>query len=143
MDSALQYAQTKLASIVQSIRTLVECESPSDDPAAVNRFVELFTSEIADIAKVRTFPGGGRFGKHMRCQFQLPGPRRKSGQILALGHSDTVYPMGILRTMPWREKDRRLWGPGVLDMKSGIALILHALEAVSYTHLTLPTKRIV
>ena len=128
MDPALQYAQTKVPEIVQSIRRMVECESPSDDAAAVNRFVDLFAAEIADIAKVRTFKGG-RFGKHLRCEFQLPG-RKKFGQILGLGHSDTVYPLGILSSMPWREKDGRLHGPGVLDMKGGLAFFVWAMRAL-------------
>lgn len=128
MDPALKFAQTKVPEIVQSIRRMVECESPSDDQAAVNRFVDLFAAEIADIAKVRTFKGG-RFGKHLRCEFQLPG-RKKSGQILGLGHSDTVYPLGILSSMPWREKDGRLHGPGVLDMKGGLAFFVWAMRAL-------------
>src|SRR5882724_1732532 len=137
MDPALEYAQTKVPEIVQSIRRMVECESPSDDPAAVNRFVDLFTAEIADIAKVRTFKSG-RFGKHMRCEFQLPG-RKKSGQILGLGHSDTVYPLGILPSMPWREKDGRLHGPGVLDMKGGLAFFIWAMRALR--ELDIPVAR--
>jgi glutamate carboxypeptidase len=129
MDSALSYAQTKLPEIVQSIRRMVECESPSDNAAAVDRFVDLFASEVADIANVRTFKGG-RFGRHMRCEFQLPGPKKRTGQILGLGHSDTVYPLGILSSMPWHEKDGRLHGPGVLDMKGGLAFFLWAMRAL-------------
>ena len=74
---------------------LVECESPSDDPSAVNRFVDLFASKVSDIASIETFPGGA-FGRHLRCEFHLPGASQKSGQVLALGHSDTVWPLGTL-----------------------------------------------
>jgi glutamate carboxypeptidase len=63
------------------------------------------------------------------CEFALPG-RGKNGRVLALGHSDTVWPMGTLRTMPFRESEGRLWGPGVLDMKSGIAFFIYAVRAV-------------
>ena len=63
------------------------------------------------------------------AKWTLPG-RKKSGQILALGHSDTVWPMGTLRTMPFRQADGRLWGPGVLDMKSGIAFFVFAVRAL-------------
>ena len=38
MDLVLAYTQSKQADIVDFIREMVECESPSDDPAAVNRF---------------------------------------------------------------------------------------------------------
>ncbi len=54
--------------------------------------------------------------------------------MLLLGHIDTVYPMGTLSTMPCRVAEGRLWGPGALDMKSGIALILHALEGLRAWH---------
>jgi glutamate carboxypeptidase len=128
MDSHLSFAQSRQSEIVGLIRRLVECESPSDDPAAVNRFVELFADAVSDIAETRTFPGG-RFGNHLRCEFELPG-RRKSGQILAIGHSDTVYTTGTLARMPFREADGRIWGPGVLDMKGGLAFFVFAIRAL-------------
>lgn len=128
MHPFLAYAQSKQSSIIALIRELVECESPSDDPAAINRLVDLLTSKLEDCAKVRTFPGG-RFGRHMRCEFNLPGPRKpRDGRILALAHSDTVWPLGTLAQMPFRQKDGRLWGPGVLDMKSGIVFLLFAVR---------------
>ena len=130
MHSFLSFAQSKQPDIIALIRELVECESPSDNPDAVNRFVDLLTAKLSGMGMVRTFPGG-RFGQHLRCEFTLPGPRRKSdGQILALAHSDTVWPFGTLANMPFRQKDGRLWGPGVLDMKSGIAFFIFAMRAL-------------
>src|SRR5581483_279102 len=57
-------------------------------------------------------------------------PAQKSGQILALGHSDTVWPLGTLKTMPFRQSGGRLWGPGVLDMKSGLAFFVMAIRTL-------------
>ena len=111
-----------------TIRRFVECESPSDDAAAVSRFVELVSDTVTSFAKVKTYPGG-KFGRLMVAEMQLPG-RRKSGQVLALGHSDTVWPIGTLRSMPFRQTDGRLWGPGVLDMKAGIVFFLFAVRAL-------------
>ena len=108
---------------------MVECESPSDDAHAVDRFVDLVAAEVAPIAAVQTFPGG-KFGRHLLCEFALPGPAKKKGEILALGHSDTVWPMGTLAQMPFREADGRVWGPGVLEMKSGIAFFIFAIRAM-------------
>ncbi len=139
MDTCLAFAQSNERAIVALIRELVECESPSDDPRAVDRFVDLVASKVSGAAKVKTLPGG-RFGRHLRCEFKLPG-RGKEGRILALGHSDTVWPVGTLRSMPYREEDGRLWGPGVLDMKSGIAFFLFAAQALR--ELDLPVKRTV
>ncbi len=114
--------------MVATIRRFVECESPSDDAAAVTRFADLVADEVAPYAKVKTYPGG-KFGRLMVAEMQLPG-RRKSGQVLALGHSDTVWPIGTLKTMPFRQGDGRLWGPGVLDMKAGIVFFLYAVKAL-------------
>ncbi len=108
------------------IREMVECESPSDDPAAVNRFVDLLGDIAPSFARAKTV-SGGHFGRHWMCEFDLAG-RKKRGQILVLGHSDTVWPLGTLATMPFREKDGRLWGPGVLDMKAGIGFFIYAMR---------------
>jgi glutamate carboxypeptidase len=121
----------------------VECESPSDDPAAVKRFVELVSDTVAPFAKVKTTPGG-QFGPQLVCEMALPGRGKSvhgaSGQILALGHSDTVWPLGTVRTMPFRQADGRLWGPGVLDMKSGIAFFVFAVQALRELEIPVASK---
>jgi len=114
--------------MIELTRALVECESPSDDVAAVDRFVELMADTMAPLGAVRRVSGGS-YGKHLVCEVRLPG-RKKEGRILALGHSDTVWPPGTLRTMPFRAEEGRLWGPGVLDMKGGIVLFVFAARAL-------------
>jgi glutamate carboxypeptidase len=128
VDPILSYAKAEQARIVDTIRQFVECESPSDDPAAVNRFVELAGDIFAPLGRVKPLPGG-RFGKILTATVKLPG-RKKNGRILALGHSDTVWPLGTLASMPFRVAKGRLWGPGVLDMKSGIVFFLFAVQAL-------------
>lgn len=140
MDSILAHVQAQQGAIIDLIRRLVECESPSDDPRAVDRFVDLLAGEVAPFAAVQTFPGGTH-GKHLLSEFALPCPARKKGEILALGHSDTVWPMGTLVGMPFRESEGRLWGPGVLDMKSGIAFFLFAVRALR--ELDIPVRSLV
>ena len=138
MDPLLSYAQTHQHDVISLIRQFAECESPSDDPAAVNRFVELVSDTLSPMAKIKTIHGG-RFGKHLLAEMRLPG-RKKRGQVLALGHSDTVWPMGTLRTMPVREGEGRLWGPGVLDMKAGIAFFIGASRALRELDIPAPSK---
>ena len=127
---------------IELIRDLVECETPSGDAAAISRFVDIFADRVDDIARVRTFSGGSKSGRsqgpHFRCEFRLPG-QKKDGQILALGHSDTVWPLGTLQTMPFRESRGRLYGPGVFDMKSGLALFLTAMRILR--DLNIPIRR--
>ncbi|MFN7924723.1 MAG: M20 family metallopeptidase [Bryobacteraceae bacterium] len=141
MDPVLAHLRAHQNKAILFLRELVECESPSDNPMAVNRFADLFAESVSDIARVRSAPGG-RYGKHLFCEFQLPGresAREKDGQILALGHSDTVWPLGTLREMPWRQDKTRLFGPGVLDMKSGLAFFVFAMRALR--DLDIPVRR--
>ena len=127
----LKWAQAHKGEIIAEIRAFVECESPSHDDAALRRFADLVASSLAGEARVR-------FNGHLMAEITLPG-RKKSGQVLALGHLDTVWPIGTLQKMPFRQKDGRLWGPGVLDMKSGIAFFLAATRALR--ELDLPVSR--
>src|SRR5581483_7849489 len=137
MDRFLRYAKQKQKEIIALTREFVECESPSDDPAAVQRFVSLFTERTKDIATVKV-SRGTTYGPNARYLFTLPG-EKKDGQILVLGHSDTVWPMGTLAKMPFREAKGRLWGPGVLDMKAGMVFFLFAMRALR--DLEVPVRR--
>ncbi len=129
MDPLLGWARKQQGAIVGLIRELVECESPSDSAADLQRFNELFAERVRgefDCLKKQTHlictattGGSGRVGK-----------KKKQSQILVLGHSDTVWPMGTLRTMPFRQAKGRLWGPGVLDMKAGLAFLVFAMRGL-------------
>ena len=130
MHPFLSYAAARQKQIMALLREMVECESPSNEPKAVNRFVDLLIDRTRDIGSAEVFRPA-HFGKHARIEFKLPGKRRgkrKDGQLLALGHSDTVWPLGTIRQMPFRQEGGRLWGPGVLDMKAGLAFFLYAVR---------------
>ena len=124
MDPLLSWARKHQPALIRFIRDLVECESPTDSPEAVARCANLLADSLGDIADARMRPGNTYVGT-----FRLPGGK-KSGRILALGHSDTVWPLGTLRTMRFRQHDGRLWGPGVLDMKAGLAMFAFAMRAL-------------
>lgn len=121
--------------IVSTIRELVEIESPSDNKAAVDRLADAVAQKFSGLGgEVRIHPARD-FGNHL--QVDLPGSSAAK-PVLLLGHYDTVYPLGTLAKMPFRVMDNKLTGPGVLDMKSGIALMLHALAALQAWHGGLP-----
>ncbi len=112
--------------IAKTLRQLVEIESPSDSKPAVDEAVCL-TGSLAEAI-------GGRVKLHKQSHFGdvleiRIGPARSSRKpILLLGHLDTVWPLGTLRTIPWSESGGRFYGPGVLDMKAGIAMALAAIR---------------
>ncbi len=132
----LRYFQERKNQIVQTIRQLVETESPSDNKQAVDRLGALTAGRFEGLGGHAKFHRVQSFGDHLQVDFD---GSRGGKSVLLLGHLDTVYPMGTLATMPCRVADGRLFGPGAFDMKSGIALMLHAIEALrSWHHDTLP-----
>jgi glutamate carboxypeptidase len=138
MHPYLRCAHERQPEIIALIREMVECESPSNSPGEVNRFVDLVVERTRDIAAAKLIDSD-RFGKHLRLEFDLPG-MKKAGQILGIGHSDTVWPSGTLKSMPYRETDGRLWGPGVLDMKSGLAFFIHAVRVLRELNVSIGKK---
>jgi glutamate carboxypeptidase len=131
----LQYFVERNESLVQTIRKFVEIESPSDNKRAGDRMGAVLAKSFESL--------GGRAKIHRtedyadNLQIDFPG-RDGAKPVLLLGHFDTVYPMGTLASMPCRIVDGSLHGPGVLDMKSGIALMMSAIEALKSWHGTLP-----
>jgi glutamate carboxypeptidase len=124
IDPLLTWARKNQPALIRLIQEFVECESPSDSPADVNRFMERLAESIVNIGSVRMIRGS------LVCVFDLPGAAKKVSQILALGHGDTVWPLGTLRTMKFRRAQGRLRGPGVLDMKAGLAFFIFAMRAL-------------
>lgn len=113
------------------LRELVEIESPSDDRNAVNRAAGLVVGWAHELGAEVTRHDGGSFGDVVELRF---GAGLNGKPALLLGHLDTVYPMGTLATMPWREVTGedgvRLRGPGVVDMKAGVVMALEAIAAL-------------
>ena len=123
----LAYFSERRERLVADIRELVEIESPSDNKTAADRLSALVAAKFSAIGGAIKFHPARDFGNHLQVDFA----GRPSGKpVLLLGHYDTVYALGTLAAMPCRVADGRLTGPGVLDMKSGIGLMLHALAAL-------------
>src|SRR6202035_2456108 len=80
-------------------------------------------------------------GDHLRITW-WPVKSRPVGQLLVLGHYDTVYTRGTLAKMPFRLAGGKAYGPGTFDMKAGIVQALFALEALQRSREP-PPKRIV
>lgn len=111
--------------LLSTIEALVTLESPTDDKAAVDRCGDELSRRLTDLgARVQQISTTAA-GNHLRAGF---GSGRQ--QLLLLGHFDTVWPVGQLQRMPYACRDDRLEGPGVLDMKAGIALGMLATRAV-------------
>jgi glutamate carboxypeptidase len=128
----LKKLRTQTPEMLASLRRFVECESPSLQKAAADRCCALIAKEWrAAGAHVERLPNAQR-GDHLRIVWQPSEARamRPTGQLLVLGHYDTVYASGTLRHMPFRVKGGKAYGPGVFDMKAGIVQALFAFRAL-------------
>ncbi|WIY00547.1 M20 family metallopeptidase [Amycolatopsis mongoliensis] len=111
--------------MIDDIETLVRCESPSSDHEAVARSAEAVAGigrRLLGVEPERIVTDGCT---HLRWRFGDGPPR-----VLLLGHHDTVWPLGSLRTHPFSVEDGVLRGPGCFDMKAGVVMALHAAAAL-------------
>ena len=114
--------------LIDLIKELVACESPSTDPEALNRCAAILATRLADSgASVSRLPALTT-ADHVLARWPGGGP-----PVLLIGHFDTVWPVGQIARMPLREADGRLHGPGVFDMKAGLAIGLLAVRALIET----------
>jgi glutamate carboxypeptidase len=125
----VNWLRPREAAMTRLLGQFVRAESPSTDKAAVDRFGRMVAAEWRRRgAKVELLRQGVR-GDHVRAEWN-PSGNRARGQILVLGHLDTVYGLGTLARMPSRVLRGRAYGPGALDMKGGLAIALFAIDAL-------------
>jgi glutamate carboxypeptidase len=111
--------------LIETIETLVRLESPSHDKAAVDRCGDELAGRLTAMGGRVTRITTTTAGDHLRAEFA-----RGRRQVLILGHFDTVWNLGQLERMPFGRDGDTLTGPGIFDMKAGIALGMLATEAV-------------
>ena len=124
ISNLLKSTQNREKDLLRLLKTLVELESPSDDMAAVNRCLDFVAEAAARSGATLRRHRRRDAGDILEARF---GPRAGKPTLL-LGHLDTVWPLGTLAQMPFRIEKGRAWGPGVLDMKAGVAMALTALD---------------
>jgi len=130
MRALLAGARRKERSLLDLTRKLVQAESPSDSKSAVDACVALAAAHLKQLGARIKLHRQHDHGNALEARF---GPRSTrtsdaAKPILLLGHLDTVWPLGTLQSMPCRLRDGRLWGPGTLDMKAGVAMASTAIE---------------
>jgi glutamate carboxypeptidase len=130
-----------LPQMLAALRRFVTAESPSLEKAAADRCCGVIAEEWnMHGARVERIAQKHR-GDLLRVT-HAPGKSRPSGQLLILGHYDTVYSTGTLAKMPFRLEGGKAYGPGTFDMKAGIVQALFALQALQHAEIRL-RKRLV
>lgn len=123
----LQFCQEHQSDMLAVLKQMVDIESPSDNKTAVDNLGAYLARQFERLGgKVKLYPTE-KYGDHLQAEFPgRPGAR----PLLLLGHFDTVWPLGTLAKMPFRVESGRAFGPGVLDMKAGIVMMMFAVRAL-------------
>lgn len=129
-ERILDHLRSQQEEMVALARELTLLESPSQLPETQEPVFARLAEELAKAGlksrRLRRTPGGLSGGQLFAA---APRPRASGSQLL-IGHTDTVWPLGTLETMPVVMRDGRLHGPGVYDMKAGLVQGIFALRAL-------------
>ncbi|HEX6284293.1 MAG TPA: M20 family metallopeptidase [Pyrinomonadaceae bacterium] len=134
-NQLLERFETRQSEIESFIRALVEVESPSGDVDGSRAVVELLATAaqglpcVGEVERI-SVPD---FGQHLVIKAFRE--QSEAGQIVLVGHTDTVHSRGSLMLRPWRRDGRRAYGPGVFDMKANCALVIEVLRTLSEMNL--------
>ena len=120
----MNFAKRKPA-MMKLLQEMVETESPTYDKVAVDRMGAIITREVSRLdGKIQVFPQT-EVGDNLVARWG-----EGEGGILLIGHIDTVFPLGTIEMQPFYEKYGKVYGPGTLDMKSGLVIMLTAIAAL-------------
>jgi glutamate carboxypeptidase len=133
----LDICEPELPWMLDTLEKLIRLESPTGDKAAVDRCGLEIRSLVEAMGGHVRILGSSTSGNHLRAEFG-----RGAGQLLLLGHFDTVWPVGQISRMPLLREGDRFYGPGTLDMKGGIVIGLQAIRCLQATG-RMPSDRIV
>jgi glutamate carboxypeptidase len=127
-EDILALLREKRDPMVAFLERLVRAESPSSDPSSQAAVREILGAEFKAFGYKVLALAGKRSGGQL---YARPENRRRSQPLqLIVGHYDTVWPVGTLASMPFEHEGERVRGPGVFDMKGGIAMLVFAIKAI-------------
>ena len=109
MREFLREVRKREREMVRLLGRFVRCESPSGDKAAVDRFGAMVAREWRRRGTEVKILRQRLRGNHLRIEWPHA-TSRSDGQILVLGHLDTVYPIGTIAKMPFRVRGGGLGG---------------------------------
>lgn len=134
MKDLLERIEHLLPEGLDFLGQMVNMDSPSFDKEHVDRLGEFVGRYFADIGGTLVRIEEPHRGDHLTIRFG----NTNSPTLLLLGHLDTVWPAGEASKRPWQVKNGTATGPGVFDMKAGIAMMWMALRSLLDVDSALP-----
>lgn len=127
-DQVLQYVKGQQQALLDLLQRMVAAETPSSQPEAHRLMRGILTGALESVGFKVWSISHNSIAEHI---YARPASRSKHrpSQLL-VGHYDTVWPLGTVAHRPFVVDGNIVRGPGVLDMKGGLAQIVIALKAL-------------
>ena len=125
MKEFLNYAENNAQDILETLKTMVELESFTSDKQGTDELSDYLIQRLHGLGAEITVIPQDQVGNHVVADIE-----GGEGRIMLLCHMDTVWPKGTIDDRPFTVNGGLAYGPGILDMKAGIAIALHALETL-------------
>jgi glutamate carboxypeptidase len=120
-------AAAEIDLVLASLETWVNIDTPSLDIEALDGFASSLASTLEDFGLDSELVVAGESGVYLHAALEGGG----RAQVCLLCHHDTVFPRGTAHARPFRREGNRVLGPGVADMKGGIAVAAHAARVLA------------
>lgn len=122
-----RYFASRRGELLHTLKKLVALESPTSDKKAVDACAAFAVAEFRKTgARITRFPQKDVGDLHL-VEYAPGASKEEPERILVLTHLDTVWPVGKIGTMPYYVSGEKVFGPGALDMKAGVVMVLSAL----------------
>lgn len=112
--------------LLERLALLVNIDSGSGQTGGVNAIMAYLEQWLRDIGFGVTLHNAEQFGHNLMARLTGKGQLR----LLLVGHVDTVYKVGAAAIQPFEIRDGLAYGPGVIDMKSGVLMGLYAVRVL-------------
>jgi glutamate carboxypeptidase len=123
---ATEWLKDKEPDMLRFLEALVNQDSGTYDALDVNRLADMLVAPLRDLGMTPTRFPQTTYGDHWL--WEKPG--RADKRLLFISHIDTVFSSGTTKARPFSVAGTRAYGPGVLDMKGGITVVMFALRAL-------------
>jgi glutamate carboxypeptidase len=134
-NNVIGYLKGNQKEMLGLLKDMVAIESPSNNPIALNNMILFIQERLEELGFYTMHMAGVKTGGFLYARPRIR--KRHSRMQLLVGHCDTVWDIDTLKEIPITQKNDKLSGPGVYDMKAGITQILCALLAIKELELDL------
>ena len=127
-NSILDYFKDNRQAMVDFLKKLVAIETPSNNKNSQNKILKFLEDQLQNLDLYTVRVPGKKTGGYLYARPSFKSPN-KSRQLL-LGHCDTVWDTNTLKDMPITQRNGKITGPGIYDMKAGLTQIIFSLKAI-------------